>query len=97
MNHHVYISGIIIYLVVPVFQVSYLSNVRVGFLRIDAPVIFHVTEGVGHVASSAAVVLLHTVHEVLWAEVHELARLLGQLALESPGRTEGPAGAAGTL
>lgn len=75
----------------------YLADVRVGRLRVQASVFLHVFEGVGHVAASAAVVLLHAVHQVLGTEVDQLARLLGQLTFEGPGRAEGPTGAAGPL
>lgn len=76
---------------------SYHSDVRVGPLRVDAAVFLHVLEGVGHVSSPAAVVLCNTVHQVLGTEVQQFTRLLGQLALEGPGRAEGPAGTTGTL
>lgn len=76
---------------------SYLFDVRVRCLRVDASVHGHVSEGVGHVSASAAIVLFNAVHQVLGAEVHQLSRLLCQHALKSPGRAEGPAGSARTL
>jgi len=78
-------------------RLSHLSDVRVDVLRVDAFVFLHVLEGIGHISSSAAVVLRHAVHQVLGAEVQQLARHLGQLALEGPDRAEGPTGATGTL
>lgn len=78
-------------------SLTHLSDVGVGRLGVDASVLLHVPEGVGHVTSSAAVVLRHAVHQVLRTEVHQLTRLLGQLALQGPGRAEGPAGSAGAL
>lgn len=76
---------------------SYLSHIRVSFLRVDASVFLHILESVGHVPASTAVVLGDTVHQVLGTQVHEVARFLGQLALQSSGRTERPAGTTGTL
>lgn len=76
---------------------SYLSDVRVRLVRVDASVVLHVPKGVGHVPPSAAVVLGHTVHQVLGTEVNQLTGSLGQLALEGPGRAEGPTGATGAL
>lgn len=78
-------------------RISYLSNVRVSGLRVDAFVRGHVVEGVGHVPASAAVVLFDAVHQVLGAEVHQLTCLFSQHALESSGRAKGPAGATCTL
>lgn len=78
-------------------RLSYLSDVRVGRLRVDASVLLHVTEGIGHVSSSTASVLFDAVHQVLGTEVQQLTLRLGQLALEGPGRAEGPTGATGTL
>lgn len=78
-------------------RLSYLSDVRVGRLRVDASVFLHVPEGIGHVSSSAARVLFDAVHQVLGTEVQQLTPCLGQLALEGPGRAEGPTGATGTL
>lgn len=66
-------------------RLSYLSDVWVGLVRVDASVFLHVLEGIGHVASSAAVVLCDAVHQVLGTEVYQLTRLLGQLALQGPG------------
>lgn len=63
----------------------HLSAVGVGLLGVDAPVLLHVAEGVGHVPSSAAIVLFDAVHQVLGAQVHQLARRLGQLALQGAG------------
>ena len=78
-------------------RLRYLSHVRVDLVRVDASVLLDVVEGVGHVSSAAAVVLFDAVHQVLRTEVQQLARLLGQLALEGPGRAEGPTGATGAL
>lgn len=75
----------------------HLSAVRVRLLGVDASVLLHVVEGVGHVSAAATVVLLDTVHQVLGTEVHQFLCGLGQLALQSSGRAEGPAGAAGAL
>ncbi len=66
-------------------KLSHLSDVWVRRLRVDASVFLHVSEGVGHVSSSTALVLFDTVHQVLGTEVHQLTRLLCQLALEGPG------------
>lgn len=79
--------------------VTHLSLVRVRRVRVDALVVVDVLEGFVHEAAVAAVVsvLSGTVHQVLGAEVHQLPGLLGQLALQGPDGTEGPAGAARTL
>lgn len=63
----------------------HLSAVGVGLLGVDASVLLHVVEGFGHVPSSAAVVLFDAVHQVLGAQVHQLTRRLGQLALQGTG------------
>lgn len=78
-------------------SLSYLSDVWVGLLRVNASVFLHILEGVGHVSSSAAVVFCNAVHQILRTEVQQLPCLLGQLALEGPGGAEGPAGATGAL
>lgn len=80
-----------------VLRMSHLSDVWVRLLRVDASVVLHVPKGVGHVPSSAAVVLFDTVHQVLGTEVNQLTGFLGQLALQGPGRAEGPTGATGAL
>lgn len=75
----------------------YLAKVRVSLLCVDASVFLNVFEGVGHVASTTAIVLSNTVHQVLGAEVYQFACGLCQLALQGPSRAEGPAGATGEL
>lgn len=62
-------------------------------------VVDDVLEGTVHEASVAAVVavLAGTVHQVLGAEVHQLPCQLGQLTLQGPCSTEGPARATSTL
>lgn len=75
----------------------HLSHVRVGVFGVDAAVLLHVLEGVGHVAPSTAVVLRHAVHQVLGTQVQELARFLLELALQGAHRAESPAGATLTL
>lgn len=63
----------------------YLSNVWIGCFRINPPVGNHVSERVGHVSTSAAVVICDAVHQVLGTQVHQLARRLGQQTLKSTG------------
>lgn len=48
---------------------SHLSNIRVGIFRVNAPVLLHILEGIGHVAPSTAIILRHTVHQVLWTQI----------------------------
>lgn len=76
---------------------SHLSHVRVGVFGVDAPVLLHILEGVGHVAPSTAIVLRHTVHQVLGTQVQEFASFLLELALQGAHRAESPAGATLTL
>lgn len=77
--------------------VAHLSNIWVGRFRVNTSIFIHILEGIGHVASSTAVVLCNTVHQVLRTKVNELPGLLGQLPLKGPGRAKGPAGATGAL
>lgn len=79
--------------------VTHLSRVRVRRIGVDALVVDDVLEGSVHETAIAAVVAVFagTVHQVLGAEVHQLPGGFGQLALQGPGGTEGPAGTAGTL
>lgn len=80
-------------------MVTHPSNVGVRGFRVDAMVVDDILEGSGHEAAVAAVVAVPggAVHQVLGTEVHQLPGGLGQLALQGPRSTEGPAGAAGTL
>ena len=73
--------------------------VGVGLLRVDPLVCDDVAEGQVHGAPRAAVVpeAGGAVHQVLRAEVHQLPRGLGQLALQGPHGTEGPARPTGAL
>lgn len=48
---------------------SHLSHVGVGIFRVNAPVPLHILEGIGHVAPSTAIILRHTIHQVLGAQV----------------------------
>lgn len=75
----------------------HLSAVRVRLLRVDASVLLHVAEGIGHVSAAATVVLLDTVHQVLGTKVQKFLGCLRQLALQGAGWAEGPAGTTGAL
>lgn len=68
-----------------------LADVGVGILRIYAAVLPDILKGVGHVATTAAVVVGHTVHQVLRAEREQLPCLPLQLPLQCTHRAEGPA------
>lgn len=77
----------------------HLSSVGIRGLRVDALVVDDVLEGSVHVAAIAAVVAVfaRAVHQVLGAQVDQPPRGLGQLPLQGPRSTEGPAGATGAL
>lgn len=81
------------YLTVSIY--THLSSIGIPSLRVDALVVDDVLEGLAHEATIAAFVSIftRTVHQVLWTQVYQLPRDLGQLALKGPRRTEGPAGA----
>ena len=68
-----------------------LADVGVGSLRVDAAVLPDVLEGVGHVAAAAAIVVGHTIHQVLGAKGEQLPRLPFQLPLQRAHRAESPA------
>lgn len=73
--------------------------VRVKLLRVDAVVSDDVAVGFGDVAPPTAHVSVRgaAVHQVLWTQWNQDSRFFPQLALQSPQRAEGPAGAAQTL
>lgn len=48
---------------------SHLSHIWVGIFRVNAPVLLHILEGIGHVAPSAAIILRNTVHQVLRTQI----------------------------
>lgn len=48
---------------------SHLSHIRVGVFGVNAPVLLHILEGIGHVAPSTAIVLRHAVHQVLGTQI----------------------------
>lgn len=48
---------------------SHLSHIWVGIFRVNAPVLLHILEGIGHVASSTAIILRDTVHQVLGTQI----------------------------
>lgn len=73
--------------------------VGVEVLRVDAPVADDVAVGLGDVTSLAAPVPVvpAAVQQILLAEWNHNSGALDNLSLESPQRTEGPAGPAQTL
>lgn len=83
----------------PLRRAAYLSRVGVGFLRVDAAVVYDVLEGVGHEAPAAALVAVHrgAIHQVLGAQRHQLPCFQLHLSLEGSHSTERPARPAGAL
>lgn len=61
---------------------SHLADVGVGVLGVDAAVLPDVLEGVGHVATPAAVVVGHAIHQVLGAEGQQFPSFPLQLPLQ---------------
>lgn len=78
-------------------KTTYLANVWVGIIGIDASVDLHVLEGMRHVAAPTAVVAGDAVDQVLWAEIQQLPSLLLELSLQGPARAKSPAGATRAL
>lgn len=76
---------------------SHLSNIWVGIFRVNAPVLLHILEGIGHIAPSAAIILRHTIHQVLWTQIQEFAGFLLELALQGTHRAKSPTGTTLTL
>lgn len=72
---------------------SYLCEVRVRLLRIDAIVVLDVLEAQVHETAVTALVPLRprTVHQVLLAQGSQLARFSEVLALQGSCSAEGPA------
>jgi len=48
---------------------SHLSNIWIGIFRVNASVLLHILEGIGHIAPSTAIILRHTVHQVLRTQI----------------------------
>lgn len=48
---------------------SHLSHIWVGIFGVNAPVPLHILEGIRHVAPSAAIILRHTIHQVLGTQI----------------------------
>lgn len=48
---------------------SYLSHIWVGIFRVNAPVLLHILEGIGHVSPSTAIILRNTIHQVLGTQI----------------------------
>lgn len=80
-------------------SVTYRSQVGISLLRVQTAVVLDILECLVHQTAVAALVALGpgTVHQVLLAQGHQLARLPEVLALQSAGGAESPAGAALTL